>query len=110
MLFFWSLGYRNVSYYVFFCILTHLFSTYRTGGKAFQLRALDFDTTGPFKDFPQVTVYHPSEGHAWAQVGWPGNVGVLTGFSDQQLAISEIGVCFFFVFLVFVEILFIFDL
>ena len=39
-------------------------------------------------------MYHPSEGHAYAQVGWPGNVGVLSGFSDQQLAISEIGVTF----------------
>jgi isopenicillin-N N-acyltransferase-like protein len=63
-------------------------------GHAYQLRALDFDTTGPFKDWPQVTVYHPNEGHAWGQVGWPGNIGVLTGFSDQQLAISEIGVAF----------------
>jgi hypothetical protein len=61
-------------------------------GHAYQLRALDFDTTGPFKDFPQVTVYHPSQGNAWAQVGWPGNIGVLTGFSEQSLAISEIGV------------------
>lgn len=63
-------------------------------GHSYQLRALDFDTTGPFKDFPQVTVYHPSEGHAYAQIGWPGNVGVLSGFSDQQLAISEIGVSY----------------
>lgn len=66
----------------------------RTPGLAYQLRALDFDTTGPFKDYPQVTVYHPSEGNAWAQVGWPGNVGVLTGYSDQKMAISEIGVSF----------------
>jgi hypothetical protein len=114
-------------------------------GHSYQLRALDFDTVGPFKDFPQVTIYHPSEGHAFAsvrtcvyavlcaeltpvhhyrcwtyvscpvgvmvmgvlvyacgnpvvsvlcapQVGWPGTIGVLSGFSDQQLAISEIGV------------------
>jgi hypothetical protein len=27
-----------------------------------------------------------------AQVGWPGSIGALSGFSDQQLAISEIGV------------------
>lgn len=71
---------------------THPFHS--TPGNAYQLRALDFDTTGPFKDYPQVTVYHPSEGHAWAQVGFPGNVGVLTGFSDQHLAISEIGVSY----------------
>jgi len=63
-------------------------------GHAYQLRALDFDTDGPFKDFPQVTVYHPSTGNAYAQVGWPGSIGVLTGFSSQQLAISEIGVSF----------------
>jgi len=63
-------------------------------GNTYQLRALDFDTTGPFKDYPQVTVYHPSEGHAWAQVAWPGIVGVLTGISDQSLAISEIGVSY----------------
>jgi len=63
-------------------------------GHSFQLRALDYDTDGPFKDYPQVTVYHPSEGHAYAQVGWPGNVGVLTGMSSQQIGISEIGVSF----------------
>ncbi|KAJ1434044.1 hypothetical protein B484DRAFT_2870 [Ochromonadaceae sp. CCMP2298] len=63
-------------------------------GISYQLRALDFDTDGPFKDFPQVTIYHPSEGHAYANVGWPANVGLLSGFSDQQLAVSEIGVSF----------------
>eukprot|EP00286_Rhodomonas_abbreviata_P021890 CAMPEP_0181308452 /NCGR_PEP_ID=MMETSP1101-20121128/11470_1 /TAXON_ID=46948 /ORGANISM="Rhodomonas abbreviata, Strain Caron Lab Isolate" /LENGTH=445 /DNA_ID=CAMNT_0023414835 /DNA_START=22 /DNA_END=1359 /DNA_ORIENTATION=- len=63
-------------------------------GHSYQLRALDFDTDGPFKDFPQVTVYHPSEGNAYAQVSWPGNVGLLSGFSEQQLAISEIGVTY----------------
>jgi len=64
------------------------------GGHAYQLRALDYDTDGPFRDYPQVTVYHPTEGNAYAQVGWPGNVGVLTGFSSQQIAISEIGVSY----------------
>lgn len=41
-----------------------------------------------------MTVYHPSVGDAYAQVGCPGSVGVLSGFSSQQLAISEIGVYF----------------
>jgi len=76
------------------CSFFGAWGTASKGGHAYQLRALDFDTTGPFKDWPQVTIYHPSEGHAWGQVGWPGNIGVLTGFSDQQLAISEIGVAF----------------
>eukprot|EP01036_Dinobryon_divergens_P030604 gene30604-39874_t len=64
-------------------------------GHTYQLRALDFDTDGPFKNFPQLTVYHPTDGgHAYVQVSWPGNVGSLSGFSQQQLAISEIGVSF----------------
>jgi hypothetical protein len=42
--------------------------TFSNTGHSYQLRALDFDTTGPFKDYPQITVYHPSEGHAYAQV------------------------------------------
>mmetsp|Transcript_4788 Transcript_4788/g.6599 ORF Transcript_4788/g.6599 Transcript_4788/m.6599 type:complete len:452 (+) Transcript_4788:41-1396(+) len=64
-------------------------------GHSYQLRALDFDTDGPFKDYPQLTVYHPTDGgHPYAQVSWPGNVGALSGFSQQQLAISEIGVSY----------------
>ena len=36
---------------------------------------------GPFKDFPQVTVYHPTEGngHAFANFGWTGWIGSITG-------------------------------
>jgi hypothetical protein len=64
------------------------------GGKTMQLRALDYDTDGPFKDFPQITVYHPSIGKAFANVGWPGQVGALTGMADGKMAISEIGVSF----------------
>ena len=63
-------------------------------GKTFQLRALDYDTTGPFKDYPQITVYHPDDGYAFANVGWPASIGVLTGISSQQLSVSEIGVTF----------------
>jgi hypothetical protein len=46
----------------------------------------------------KVTVYHPSptptgEGSiAHASVGWPGVAGILTGFSDAQIGISEIGI------------------
>jgi isopenicillin-N N-acyltransferase like protein len=64
-------------------------------GHAYQLRALDYDTVGPFKDYPQVTIYHPTDGgHAYAQVGFPANVGAMTGFSSEQIAISEIGVSY----------------
>jgi isopenicillin-N N-acyltransferase like protein len=63
-------------------------------GKTFQLRALDYDTVGPFKDYPQLTIYHPTDGKPFANLGWPGSIGVLSGFSSEQLAISEIGAYF----------------
>ena len=51
---------------------------------------------GPFKNYPQVTVYHPNSGngHAFANVGWTGWLGSITGISSYQMAISEIGVSF----------------
>jgi isopenicillin-N N-acyltransferase-like protein len=64
-------------------------------GYTYQLRSLDFDTEGPFKEYNQITVYHPTDGgHPYAQVSWPGNVGSLSGMSSAQIAISEIGVAF----------------
>ena len=65
-----------------------------TDGKTYQLRALDYDTEGPFKNYPLVLVYHPFDSNslAYAQVGWPGCVGSLTGMNEKKIAISEIGV------------------
>ncbi|CAM9298062.1 unnamed protein product [Ectocarpus fasciculatus] len=64
-------------------------------GNTYQLRSLDFDTEGPFKEFPQITVYHPTDGgHPFMNMGWPGTVGLLTGLSSSQIGISEIGVSF----------------
>jgi isopenicillin-N N-acyltransferase like protein len=68
-----------------------------TNSQLMQLRALDWDVDGPFKDFPQITVYHPTnatQGHAFANIGWTGWVGSITGISSQKMAISEIGVSF----------------
>jgi isopenicillin-N N-acyltransferase-like protein len=66
------------------------------GGKTLQLRALDWDTDGPFNAHPAVIVYHPSEGlgHPFANVGFLAWIGVMTGISSQQMAVSEIGVSF----------------
>jgi len=62
------------------------------GGSVLQLRALDWDMDGPFRDFPQITVYHPDNNHTFANIGMTGFVGGLTGVSDAKLGISEIGV------------------
>lgn len=65
-------------------------------GKTFQLRALDWDVDGPFKNYAAVVVYHPNSdnGHAFANVGFIGWVGALTGQSSAQMGISEIGVSY----------------
>lgn len=65
-------------------------------GSLMQLRALDWDVDGPFKNYPQITVYHPNpnNGHAFANIGWTGWIGSITGFSSVDMAISEIGVSF----------------
>lgn len=69
------------------------------GGKTLQLRALDWDTDNPAVSFPSVTVYHPdpsnpSLGNAFANVGFIGWIGTLTGQNAKQVAVSEIGVSF----------------
>jgi len=63
-------------------------------GKVIQLRALDWDMDGPFRDFSQVTVYHPNMGNKFVNVGFGGFIGGLTGMSSKQLAVSEIGVSY----------------
>jgi isopenicillin-N N-acyltransferase-like protein len=75
-------------------------------GNTLQMRALDWDTSGPFQDYPQVTVYHKSSSESvdgrirgneeatFANVGWTGWIGSITGMSESQTAISEIGVSF----------------
>jgi len=64
--------------------------------KILQLRALDWDMDGPFRDYPSITVYHPNKGkgYAYANVGMQGFIGGLTGMNENRLAISEIGVAY----------------
>ena len=66
--------------------------------KTIQLRALDWDFDGPYRKFPSITVYHPGnkakQGNAWANIGFIGWLGVLSGVNEYQMAISEIGVSY----------------
>ncbi len=67
-------------------------------GGLLQLRALDWNVdgvygystirlvlytslAGPFRNYPQITVYHPNtgNGHAFANIGWTGWIGSITG-------------------------------
>ena len=64
-----------------------------TGGLV-QLRALDWDTDGPFQQWPVLAVYHPDAaatggGVAHATLGWAGMLGAITGVSAAGVGISE---------------------
>lgn len=61
-------------------------------GGLVQLRALDWDTTGPFQRFPVLTVFHPDAstgGVPNAVLGWAGMLGAITGVSSSGVGISE---------------------
>lgn len=59
------------------------------------MRALDWAVDGPFKNFPQITVYHPSSPtsgeNSFINFGWTGWIGSITGVNDQRMSIHEIG-------------------
>jgi hypothetical protein len=65
----------------------------KSSGHLLQLRALDYAVHAGIQKYPVITVYHPNadNGHAFANIGWAGMLGSVTGISSQQLAISEIG-------------------
>ncbi len=60
------------------------------------LACLSVCSEGPFKDYPQITVYHPTDEGAspFANVGWPGSIGIISGFNSHRMGISEIGASF----------------
>jgi isopenicillin-N N-acyltransferase like protein len=65
--------------------------------KVLQLRALDWDCGAGLQDYPLVTIYHPSNtslGYPFANIGWTGWIGTLSGMSSNKIGISEIGISY----------------
>ncbi len=56
-----------------------------------QLRALDYEVHAGIQRYPLITIYHPDRRHAFANIGWIGMIGVVSGMSSAQIAVSEIG-------------------
>lgn len=58
-----------------------------------QLRALDWNTNGPFQQWPVLVTWHPAAGSGlgvpFSSLGWAGMVGSLTGVSSSGMGISE---------------------
>ncbi|NLH15039.1 MAG: hypothetical protein GX455_00525 [Phycisphaerae bacterium] len=60
-------------------------------GHTYQLRALDYNIHAEIQRFPTIIVHVPKQGHPFANIGWAGIIGSVTGISSVPLAISEIG-------------------
>jgi hypothetical protein len=55
-------------------------------------RNLDYFTGGILQDYSLVTIYHPRGKHAFASVGFPGLIGVLSGMNDAGLTLATLEV------------------
>jgi isopenicillin-N N-acyltransferase-like protein len=74
------------------CSMLGAWGAASASGALVQLRALDWDTDGPFQEFPMLAVYHPAapgDGFHFATLGWAGMLGAITGVSSSGLALSE---------------------
>jgi len=60
------------------------------------LRALDWVMDGPFKDYPEITIYHAQNEreNTFLNLGWSGWLASITGVNDKKLSIHEIGVAY----------------
>ncbi len=68
-----------------------------SNGQTVQLRALDWDFDGPYKQYPIAIVYHPSSpklGNTWMNIGFIGWIGILSGVNEHKMGVSEIGVSY----------------
>jgi isopenicillin-N N-acyltransferase-like protein len=63
----------------------------KTGGPIFG-RNFDFPTLGDLDKYSMVIVYRPAGKHAFASIGFPGLVGVISGMNDAGLAAATLDV------------------
>ena len=75
------------------CSMLGAWGAASASGALSQLRALDWDTDGPFQEYPVLAVFHPAAGDAssfhFATLGWAGMLGAITGVSSSGLVLSE---------------------
>jgi hypothetical protein len=60
-------------------------------GHTYQLRILDYGAEFKLHERPLITIYHPVNGTAYANIGWIGFIGSVSGVNQQGVALSEIG-------------------
>jgi isopenicillin-N N-acyltransferase-like protein len=55
---------------------------------------VDWVMDAPFRNYPQITVYHPTTGHNFVTIGFTGFIGSISAINDQQVVISASNVQF----------------
>ncbi len=57
----------------------------------YQLRALDYETGADIQHHPAIVVHVPDEGIPFANIGYAGMIGAISGINAEGIALSEIG-------------------
>ena len=60
-------------------------------GNLYQVRILDYIMEFGIQAYPTITVYQPDEGNPFANIGWAGFTGVVSGMNNEGIAVSEMG-------------------
>lgn len=75
----------------FHCTFFAAWGSATPDGSLQQIRALDYATEAGIQDHPALVVEIPDGKHATVSIGWVGFIGVVSGMSEQKIAVSEIG-------------------
>jgi len=73
------------------CSFVAAFASAVDDNHLYQCRALDYSVGQGMEKVPAIIVYKPKEGNTFAEVGWLGYIGCVSGMSAKQIAVSEIG-------------------
>ncbi len=78
----------------FHCTFFAAWDSATKDGKLYQIRALDYEMRAHIQDYPAIIIYDPEGGIPFANIGWVGFIGVVSGISSAHIAVSEIGESF----------------
>ncbi len=81
----------NVFPALFHCSGFALFDSATVDGVLYHGRVLDYITELGLQYYPLVQILQPEESHAFANIGYPGFIGSVSGMNDQQVAFGEMG-------------------
>lgn len=73
------------------CSIVGAWGNASKNGNLVELRALDWDRNAPMTQYPAITVYHSTEPGSvpYANIGYAGLIGSLTGFSNASIGIVQ---------------------